>query len=838
MSKSVKRFMMLACILLPTTMWGATVTWSEGGFSFSADNTKTEATVTSTSNNGAIVIPSTAVNNDKTYTVTAIETWFTKAKYQDITSVTIPATVKTIATGAFGLAENITEMKVESGSQNFTAVDGVLYSKDMTTLVYWPAKKTVGDYTIPSTIKTLSGDAFSNNQTITSVVIPASVTTIANGATTQGRPVGAFANCTNLASVTFDPASTLATIGSFAFDNCKNLTTLNWASSIKNIGSYAFKECDKLDVELPPYLETMDNNAFESCDAMTTVIFPSTMKRLSSSAFNACYKITKVVIPDDCAVATVPSSCFRLNYQLTEVQLSDKITSIQNGAFESCTHLTTIDLSDNLTTIGSTAFYSNSALENVTFHDKLTTIGNGAFASCKKLKDINLPQSLTSIGICAFRDVPAETITIPAGVTSIGGGAFARTANMKEFVVAEGNTAYVTVEGVLFTKDMKTLMAYPAASTRNVAYTVPAGVTTIQEGAFTDAVLTHITLPSTLETIYNGAFAHNQKLTELTIPASVTAIGKTNSSEYFTLKNENMILDTKVASLYLLNATTPPVIQTDKNAEYVTPNRNNSSTRPQFPTVYVKKSAYDSGVYQNANLWSKMASVMAYEIPVTLPASGLKTMGRDFDVDLSASDLTAYLAVSADVAGNVGTANMEAVNVSGHDAGKYVPSRTGQHTVNGVSYENYIGVILKGNGGASATYRIGEDDDATTSQTNYLVAATDETKVKMSETKNGVAYTNLGLNSGQFKYFKADGTLAYNKCYLSMPASIVGTYGNASGAKAFRMLFMDPSTTGISEAQTNMPSADDGAWYTLQGVRTEHPQHGIFIHNGKKVIIK
>lgn len=843
----------LAMCQMPIVSMAANVTWEENGFLFSADNTKSTCAVTGTSMTGDVVIPSSTTYNGSTYTVTDIASWFIRGfgsptNYRNtttITSVTIPATVVYIYTGAFGLSQSIAEIIVEDGNTAYCAEDGVLYNKNKTTIVYWPAKKEVGDYEIPSTIKYLGGEAFSNNQTLTSVTIPASIISVSPGATTSGNTVGAFASCRNLKTVNFEEGFTTTVVPAYCFINCSSLSQIDLPETIKEIGTSAFSGCSSLNIPMPPYLETIRMSAFQSCTSMTEVVFPSTMKSVDSNAFNYCPKIKKVVIPEDCNVTVIPGTCFRMNSQLEEVSLSDKITSIGNSAFAYCNKLSEIDLPTELKTIGEMAFYEDKLLENVTFYDKLETIGAGSFAKCVKLKQIDLPQSLKTIGVGAFMSVAAETFTIPASVTSIGGAAFAQAANMTEFIVEDGNTAYITLEGILFTKDMKTLMAYPAASVRDVSYTVPAGVTIVQEGAFSSARLTHITLPSSLTTIYNGAFASNKNLTELTIPETVTSIGRSNSTasgaSSYSMVNTNIISGTNVNSLYVLNVNNAPVInpKTGDNRKYVIPNRNNNiGNSAQYPVVYMKKTAYDNKVYQNANLWNLMTE-FAYDIPVTLPSSGLKTMGRDFDVDLSFSDLKAYVCSSASQVGDSQTANMELIAVAGKSAGEYVPSRTGQHTVNGIAYETYVGVILKGGEGASTTYRIGENEDATTSQTNYLVAATDATKVKMAEIIDGTAYTNLGLNSGYFKYFTTDGTLAYNKCWLSMPTSIIGTYDTTSGAKAFTMRFLDGETTAISQMHTDDTTAETKQpYYTLQGVRADRPQRGIYIHQGKKVIIK
>ncbi|GAB6975862.1 hypothetical protein [Prevotella falsenii] len=289
-----------------------------------------------------------------------------------------------------------------------------------------------------------------------------------------------------------------------------------------------------------------------------------------------------------------------------------------------------------------------------------------------------------------------------------------------------------------------------------------------------------------------------------------------------------IVTNTDVTSIYMLPAT-PPVLDS--------PIRNRFPEFPKSTTVYLRKSVYDSNKYKNPNKWKSLK--YAYEIPVKLPASGLKTMGRDFDVDLSNSTLTAYVAANATVQNQTGNATMEPIKVAGKAEGKYVPARIGKYTADNVEYEQYVGVILKGNSEENATYRIGEEENLTpvSTQKNYLSFATDATKVTMTEMKNGVKYTNLGLQDGKFKYFRKNGTIAYNKCWLSMPTSIVGELSGTAAAKEFEMNFVSPTVNAIANIKTTDKASTD-YYYTLQGVRIENPTSGIYIHNGKKIIIK
>ena len=839
-------------------------------------------TVTGTSLSGDIVIPSSITYNGNTYTVTKISNFCTEAD-KTVTSVTIPSTISSISSGAFGISDALKNITVDTDNQWLTSDDGILYNKDKTKLIYYPCKKDASHFTIPASVTTLSGEAFSRNSTLTSIVIPKTVETIGDGNDDNNYTFhwGTFYKCDKLTSVTFEDDCKLTkiprnflgectsltnvnipdqvtiigghafhscssltsilipkavtTIGNSAFGACSSLSTTIIPESVTSIGEEAFYNCRKLITKLPSQLKYLGNYAFERCNSLTEIEFPKTLtsSQWDGGWFAYCSNLRKIVIPEDCELDRIPDYCFREDIALTDVTLSNNIKIIGSYAFGGCEKLERINLPENLTTIYSHAFESCSCLKDVTCHDKLETIGDDAFSHCMRLENINLPNSLKTIGARAFADnsnlkninlpkslktvggaafssTSCTTITIPASVTSFSSSALMDTRDLQEIKVAEGNTAYTSIDGVLFTKDKKTLVTYPIGSDRRVAYKVPYGVETIDEWAFCDSKLTHVTLPSTLKTISEGAF-WDSPLRELTIPASVTKIEARNLSD-------------KV--IYLLNSTQAPVLE----------NVNWLIISHRYFTIYVKPSAYANKVYQNADGWKEFPNSIKYQIPVIIPASGMMSMSRDFDVDLSSSNLTAYVAQGVSDGKACKQVNMVPIAVSGKTDGKYVPSRMGTITDNGVEYEKYEGVILKGEPGSTVYYTIGEDDDAVTEQTNYLVPATDATKVTMTEEKNGVAYTNLGLKNGAFRYFIADGTIPYKKCWLSLPTSIVGTYDSQSGAKALSMNFTDNEATAIRGL--TYPTYSDGAYYTLQGVRVSHPEHGIFIHNGKKVILK
>ena len=126
-------------------------------------------------------------------------------------------------------------------------------------------------------------------------------------------------------------------------------------------------------------------------------------------------------------------------------------------------------------------------IKSVSLPDGLTSIGNNAFSGCTSLTSVTIPDSVTSIGSDAFYGCTSLTsVTIPDSVTSIRDHAFYGCTSLTAINVAEGNTAYVSENGVLFNKSKTSLIQYPAGKTDS-AYTIPDSVTSIENYAFLSA---------------------------------------------------------------------------------------------------------------------------------------------------------------------------------------------------------------------------------------------------------------------------------------------------------------------------------------------------------------
>lgn len=250
------------------------------------------------------------------------------------------------------------------------------------------------------------------------------------------------------------------------------------------------------------------------------------------------------------------------------------VTRIEDNAFNSCKSLTKITIPDSVTSIGDWAFVSCSALTNITIPRSVTSIGYRAFGSCANLTSINvasdnnyysdkngvlfnkkkteliqypsgkpesaytIPNSVTSIEDGAFASCYSLiSITIPNSVTSIGAGAFDQCESLTSINVASDNNFYSDKNGVLFNKEKTELIQYPGGKTES-AYTVPNSVISIGDGAFASCYkLISVTIPNSVTSIGEDAFFWCCNLTSITIPQSVISIGNSAFWECRSLTN-------------------------------------------------------------------------------------------------------------------------------------------------------------------------------------------------------------------------------------------------------------------------------------------------------------
>ena len=300
-----------------------------------------------------------------------------------LTSVTIPNSVTNIGSRAFSSCTGLTSIVVSENNAYYSSVDGILFNKDKTVLLQYPAGKQ-GAYSIPSSVTSIGQSAFSGCTGLTSVTIPNSVTSI---------EYAAFSGCTGLTSVTIP--NSVTEIGSRAFKDCRGLTSVTIPNSVK-------------------YL-----SGFDGCTGLTSVTIPNSVTYLSG--FDGCTGLTSVTIPNSVTYLSGFDGCTGL----TSVTIPNSVTSIGGNAFYGCSGLTSVTIPNSVTTIGQYAFYGCTGLTSVTIPNNVTSIEDFAFTNCSGMTTVTIPNSVTTIGQYAFYGCTGLTsVTIPNSVTSIGEYAF------------------------------------------------------------------------------------------------------------------------------------------------------------------------------------------------------------------------------------------------------------------------------------------------------------------------------------------------------------------------------------------------------------------------------
>ncbi len=208
-----------------------------------------------------------------------------------------------------------------------------------------------------------------------------------------------------------------------------------------------------------------------------------------------------------------------------------RVVEIAPHAFEGCTNLTSVTLAEGVTAIGKCAFDGCVGLTNITFAATVETIGESAFRECSGLSSVTLPSALGSLGAHAFeRCTGLVAATLPTSDFEMGDYAFAdcsslRTLTFPEGLSAIGACAFLNCEKL-------NLVNYVLNESTGLSIELSAGpivfpstLRTIGDWAFAGCDVREVTFNDGLVSIGVGAFARNQRLETIDLPASVRTIG-------------------------------------------------------------------------------------------------------------------------------------------------------------------------------------------------------------------------------------------------------------------------------------------------------------------------
>jgi hypothetical protein len=523
-----------------------------------------------------------------------------------LAAVNIPNSVTSIGERAFVSCSNLTAIDVDANNVAYASENGILFNKEKTTLIQYPAGKTEADYTISESVTSIGVQAFSFCSSLAEVTIPNSVTSIGESA---------FVGCSSLIAIDVDannaayasengvlfnkekttliqyPAgktdadytipNSVTSIGDYAFYGCNSLKdiTVNWSVPL-SIGAYVFGGITTAEITLhvpagtealyreaavwgnfnivaqPPVGQTwnltptMTATLLDGTLTISTTQTAEDMPNYSSPSIPPWYLVDEDIVSANIGngVTSIGIRTFAGCRNLSAVTISNSVTNIGNMAFNSCSSLAAVDIGNSVTSIGESVFFGCSSLATVNIPNSVISIGANAFSYCSSLAAVNIPNSVTSIGNRAFRFCSSlaavdignsvanigddafdsctslASVNIPNSVTSIGERAFASCSNLTAIDVDENNASYSSENGVLFNKVKTTLIQYPAGKTE-ADYTISNSVTSIGNVAFYDcSSLASVTIPNSVTSIGYGAFIRCRSLTSVDIGNSVTSI--------------------------------------------------------------------------------------------------------------------------------------------------------------------------------------------------------------------------------------------------------------------------------------------------------------------------
>jgi len=440
-------------------------------------------------------------------------------------NIAIPNSVTNIATDAFSYCIGLKEIIVQADNPNFSVKDGVLFNKNQTVLLRYPAGKT-GDYSIPASVSNIGNSSFSDSKNLTAILIGNSVTAIGTSA---------FSGCTGLTNVVIPTSVT--SLGASSFYCCFGLTSVSIPNTIASIDDGTFYYCKNLvNLSIPNYVISLGILSFYACESLTSVIIPNSVTTIKQQAFNSCSNLASVTLGS--SVSSLDSLAFKTCNKMVEfnVQADNPLFSATDGVLFNKNKTVLVQfpkgkqgaysIPSTVTSIEKSAFSKCKGLTGITIPNSVITIGNHAFEYCSALANLTIGNYVTSIGDYAFSGCFLSSLTIPNSVTSIGSNCFESCTHVTSLSI--GNSVKKIGDN-----------AFSECSMTNLI--IPNSVTSIGNYAFSLCMnLTTITFGNSLSTIGDFAFRNCSGLTNITIPSSLTAIGNSVFSYCHNLANINV----------------------------------------------------------------------------------------------------------------------------------------------------------------------------------------------------------------------------------------------------------------------------------------------------------
>ncbi len=424
----------------------------------------------------------------------------------NLKSITIPEGVTTIGSSAFYNCSNITEVICFATTP--PTIGSAVFSSSPVIYVWYESLDTYknAQYWSSETIQSMK---FENNGIYYQQLGGDSVYV-----TYKGKSYNSYTNeytgfVTIPETVTHNRTTyRITSIGQSAFKGCGELTSIIIPNSVTSINYSAFEECSSLtSMTIPNRVTSISQSTFKGCSSLTDITIPSNVTFIGWEAFSSCSKIAKVnytgTIDSWCTIQFVDNPLHDIaDFYLNDVKVVDLIlpegfSTIKNW-FEGCTSIQSLTIPKSVTSIGEYAFAYCSKLSQITIHDSVTSIGEYALYHCSSLREMHIPNSVTTIGDWAFGYCSSlREMRLPNSVTTIGDRVFGYCSSLTEPIYNAHMFACLPTN-------------------YSGAYSIPEGINSIAGSAFYGCSnLTEITIPNSVSTIGDLAFGYCSKLSSI-----------------------------------------------------------------------------------------------------------------------------------------------------------------------------------------------------------------------------------------------------------------------------------------------------------------------------------
>lgn len=586
-----------------------------------------------------------------------------------------------------------------------------------------------------------------------------------------------FIGNTDITGITFKDGSQITWIGDHAFKECSKLKTINNVpAGLTDIKEWCFESTALESVDLlKTNVTIMKDGVFFNNKSLTSIQLPNNLKYVWNNAFNGCTSLNEIVMPS--TVEAIYNYVFAGCTSLSSVTLNEGCTTLGDHVFKDCP-FTSIIFPRTLSSIREYAFEGSGLTSADLSNTKIEYLPNGCFCNCTKLKEVQLPSTLTTPNSGEWKNEDDN---------NYGKNAF----------------QYTAIESIDLTNtNIMSLGDYMFADCPNLkTVKLPSSLKYIWEHAFYKSPLSSITFPPSLLRIEKYAF-QNTQLTNVVIPTSTRHIGDgafDSNNNLNTVVINGLECYLAVCAFAKCGNLKDVYITSDNEpvaGRYGYPFENN-------PTVHVVPNYLETfkGLRNDKNENPCNTTNFDPNFSITLNKEWT-TLSSAYNLDFSnVKGLTAYTAKYNNTNDAVALTQV-----------KKVPAHTG--------------LILKGEAGKTYTLSIlASDADGLDEATgNQLVDCVDAVWSSSHD-------KDYFLHDGEFVKSTNKGWTLPGKSYLY----IKGDRGNGSGSPL--RVYVDNTATAI-DGITNNPVVKDDAYYNLQGVKVQRPQHGVFIHNGKKVVLK